>query len=362
MKKQYAFYITNHGFGHASRNIPIIEGILEKEPQSVIHVKTDEIRIEFIRKNLARYKENVIYYTGYQEVGLLLRGQNLEFDTQQMEKLVREDEIHWTENIEKESLFLKSRKIDMVVVDIIAWVLIAAKRCNVPSLLLCNFTWYEMYREFLSEGLCAPYLQAYQMANKIFLYEFGNSKIKEYNTHVEQISMVSRKIDKKNVVKIRDKYMHPLIFVSVGKSIEMQKKYDVSAVAATFIITTGVQLEGENVIKLPEKLICTQDYIAASDYVITKSGWSSLGEIFLNKKKAAIIPRGDNSEDRAVINAIKKNRSAVEMKFEDLQEIELVIERLNAIDENALSVYKDDCYKIVRYIVGEDKRDGQCVN
>ena len=38
--KKIAFYISDHGFGHASRNIPIIRYILEESNNIKIYIKT----------------------------------------------------------------------------------------------------------------------------------------------------------------------------------------------------------------------------------------------------------------------------------------------------------------------------------
>lgn len=351
MKRKFAFYITNHGFGHASRNVRIIQKIFEKDPDAMVYIKTDHLRCEFLKKNLEEYKGKILYYENVVDVGFLLKGPDLEVDAERMRILVEDDEQHWEEYIRREQKFFDEESITFVISDIIAWALIAAKRSNIFSVLLCNFTWYEMYSGLLEERLCLPYLKAYQQAGKIFIYQFGTEKIEKYNANVERVSFISRKVDKVHVNEIKKKYEHPLIFVSVGKSIEMTKKFDVSDVNATFLTTVGVELEGENVIKLPDNLIATQDYIAASDYVITKGGWSTLGEIFLNRKKAAVIARGENSEDIAVMKAINENRTAVEISFEDLRDINSILKKLEGIDTEKMNCYTDDSEKIVNYIM-----------
>lgn len=351
MGKQYAFYITNHGFGHASRNVRIIEGILEREPTTIIHIKSDRIRCEFLQRNLKGYKNSIIYHTNIHDIGFLLKGRELEVDVQRMRMMVEQDERNWPDYIEYEQRFLTENNIDGVVSDIIAWALIAAKRCKIPSVMLCNFTWYEMYSDFLEEYLCLPYLKAYQQAGKIFLYEFGAKTIEKYNANVERVSFVARKINQAHVERIRKEYQHPLVFVSVGKSIEMSEKFDVSDINATFLITAGVELEGKNVIRLPEDLISTQDYITASDYILTKGGWSTLGEIFLNRKRAAIIVRGKNSEDMAVMKAIGEHKTGVNITFKDLKNVDSVLKRMDRIDIRNLERYTDDSEKIVDYII-----------
>ena len=353
MKKEYAFYITNHGFGHASRNARIIQGILEKEPDSVIHIKTDSPRCKFLRKNLKKYEGRILYYSDVSEVGFLLMGEKLEVDVQRMKSLIEEDLKRWHEYIAHEEKFLAERQISVVISDIIPWVLIAADKKKIPSVLLCNFTWFEMYSDFLPQDLCQPYLEAYQKAKKVFIYEFGAEVLDGFFKNAERVSFVSRRTKEGHINEIRERYVHPIVFVSVGKSIEMTEKFDASNFSGTVLATAGVELTGKNVVHLSPDLIATQDYIAASDYVITKSGWATLGEVFLNRKRAAVIARGENSEDRAVIHAITKDQTAIPITFEELNNIPIIIQRLDKLEIGRLKKYHDDAEIIINYIVNK---------
>lgn len=274
-----------------------------------------------------------------------------------MKILIEEDLKKWHEYITHEEKFLVERQISVVISDIIPWILIAADKKKIPSVLLCNFTWFEMYSDFLPQDLCHPYFEAYQKAKKVFIYEFGAEVLDGYFKNAERVSFVSRRTKADHINEIRERYVHPIVFVSVGKSIEMTEKFDVSNFAGTFLATAGVELTGKNVVHLSPDLIATQDYIAASDYVITKSGWATLGEVFLNRKRAAVIARGENSEDRAVIHSIEEDHTAVSITFKDLNNIPLIIERLDKLEIGRLKKYVDDAEMIIDYIVNKISED-----
>lgn len=350
MKKKIVFYITNHGYGHASRNVPIIESLI-KTSDSTIIIKSDPERCAFLQRNLGRYKDRIIYHSNYYDVGFLLKESTYKVDVESLFHKVSKEVSAWPGFIEEECKFLKKEKIDAVITDVIPWVLTAAKKSGIPSVLLCNFTWYEMYKEYLPENLYLPYYQAYNDAEKIFLYELGNKKILDYYKNVELISLISRERDEKKIREIADAYRHPIVFVSVGKSIVMDKNYDVSGFDGTVITTTGVTLKGDNVVRLSSDMINTQDYIAASDYIISKTGWSSLAEIFLNKKKVAVIARGENPEDNAVIHEILKRHCGIQCKFEDLNNIEQIVKQLDTLPENLADCFQDSCIQVVDYIL-----------
>lgn len=351
MKKKIVFYLTNHGYGHAARNVPIIESLLRLSSSTII-IKSDSERCAFLQRNLRQYRDRITYDTSYHEVGFLLKKSTYEVDVYSLFEKVSEEVSAWPLYIERESTFLVQEKVDVVVTDIIPWVLIAAKKNGIPSVLLCNFTWYEMYKEYLPENLCLPYYEAYCNAGKIFLYDLGNKNILNYYQNVEVVSLVSRVRNEEKIAEISNKYKHPILFVSVGKSIVMDKIYDISNFQGTVLATTGVTLKGENVVQLPGTIINTQDYIGASDYIISKTGWSSLAEIFLNGKKAAVISRGDNPEDNAVICEILKRHCGIRCTFDDLNCVEEVLEELDNLSEDATECFEDSSPRIVNYILG----------
>ena len=347
--KKYAFYITNHGFGHASRNIPLIEGILEREPESIIYVKTDAVRCEFMRRNLTKYTEHVYFCDGYQDVGLILQRDSYEIDIQKLKKVVAEEQKRWHTYKQTEIQFLKNQEIDFVISDIIPWILPTARECGIPSVLLCNFTWYEMYKDFLPEELCVPYRDAYRCADKIFVYEFASPQIDTIYPECERVSMLCRKVDEQKAAVIAKQYPHPIVFVSVGKSIEMHESYDVSKAPGTYLTTAGVQLSGDNVTELPKDLINTQDYLKACDYAIIKGGWSTMAEALLNKCKCAVILRGSNSEDDAVRQMVQSYGCMQEISFESLGRMNEVLEKTEKIKPDVFVRFKDDKEKILNY-------------
>lgn len=304
-----------------------------------------------MHRNLKKYEGSIVYDTSYYDVGLILKATTYEVDITMLSNNIKQYLNNWNTYIEHECKFLLQENISVVISDIVPWVLIAAKKSNIPSILLCNFTWYEMYKDYLSADLYMPYYDAYNCADKVFLYAFGNPSILGYYKNIEQVSLVSRCTDQHNIETILDKYERPFLFVSVGKSIVMNSIYNVSAFKGTVFATAGVTLEGENVIQLPPDTINTQDYICASDYVISKTGWSSLAEIFLNKKRAAIIARGNNSEDNYVMQKIKESKCGISCSFDDLHNINHIIEQLDMINTESMNCFWDDSTRIVSYIL-----------
>lgn len=355
MNKKIVFYITGHGYGHASRNVAIIKQLLKSEEDVKIWVKSDRERISFLKRNLLDVEMNIQYASDYYDIGFPLDPHTYEVDADKLYEQAKYEVKQWKEYIKKECEFLKEKKIDVIVSDVIPWVFYAADLLHIPSILLCNFTWYEMYKDYIPSELSECYFKAYNIADKILLYDLGNKEILNIYSNAEQMSLISRTVNIENAEKISQKYKHPIFFVSVGQSIVMEQKYDVSQVQGTFIKTQGVGITGENVVELPSDMIDTQDYIRASDYVISKTGWSSLAEIFLSRKRSAVVARGNNPEDNAVIQEIKDRGCAVVIHFDDLKHMDLIIEKMNVLKLEKLECFKDDAERVVSYILNIQK-------
>jgi UDP-N-acetylglucosamine:LPS N-acetylglucosamine transferase len=83
------------------------------------------------------------------------------------------------------------------------------------------------------------------------------------------------------------------------------------------LCTEGIQFEGSNVIKIPVHTNNTQDYIKASDYVITKAGWSTVAEAVCAKKPMLVIKRDEVAEDRTTLEELIKLDVALSINIEE---------------------------------------------
>lgn len=347
---KYAFYITNHGFGHASRNVPIIKKILKDNLSNHIYIKTDAIRCDFLKRNLSEFIEQISYHEDCKENGLILQTGKMIPDLVKMKKVITTDFLYWNQYIERESQFLLDNKIDVVVADIIPWAIKAAKLCKIPSVLIGNFNWSEMYKSYYGKEIWEPYSNCYKLADKAIWYEIHAKELHNYCRNFECVSLVSRTADTDEVKKIQSQFSKNIIFVSLGASAELSKSIYVEDLPYEFLITRGLNLEGKNVHVLPDNMINTPDYIAASKYVIAKGGWSTVAEILLQKKKCALIFRGDNSEDNHTKAILEGRNQCIGLESSELFDIKTVINRIEQLDPDSYNIYQDDTDRICRII------------
>lgn len=298
--KSIIFYLSDHGFGHASRNIPIIKSLLSSNESLNVIVKTGFFQGKFIESNfLGESRLSVIKES--MDVGLVLKPMSFEIDAPRLESRVWEYVQSWDERITKEIEFLSSLQPDLIVSDIVPWVFHAANKLQIKSVLMTNFTWVEIYKEYLSLPLVKAYQDSYALADEVLIYDLSGVHMKEQFIKYDEVSLCARRFDLLAVAEIQSQYNQPLVFVSVGRSVDLMEEMDVSNEPYHFIVTEGIQLVGENVTYLPKETPNTQDYILASEFVITKAGFGTLAEALLAKKKIAVIERNSIAEDRATV-------------------------------------------------------------
>lgn len=345
------FYITNHGYGHASRNIPIIIRLLEKNPDLYVDVKTDAIRCGFIKRNLENYANRIKYYDDCTEVGFILKKGTLIPDVSQMQYEIERDQARWGTYFQRETEYLRKERPQLVVADVVSWAIRAASQMRIKSLLIGNFTWDQMYRYFLDEKYWMPYYENYKMAERAIWYEPHASVLDGYCAHTQQCSMVTRKIDDKMVKAIKSQCSLPIVFVSYGGSMELTQEVNVEHLPYVFFITKGVRLAGCNVHCLPSDMINTPDYIAAADYIIAKGGWSTVAEILLQRKKCALIFRRDNPEDNITKGILEQRGHCIQIQEEELIDIGSIIKKIDRLVPENYDMYYDSTEKISNIIM-----------
>ena len=313
--KLVIFYLSDHGFGHAARNIPIIRRLLAVDQAINIIVKTGLAQGDFIQSNfLGESRLSVIKES--MDVGLVLKSMSFELDVPALEARVAQYIESWEQRIEREVEFLTHKQPDLIVSDIVPWVFHAAEQENITSVLISNFTWIEIYEEYLRAELVKAYQDCYDLADEVFMYELSSSKMKDRFAKYDEISLCAREFDLSAVAEIQSRYELPIVFVSVGRSVDLAEEIDVSNEPYHFIVTEGIQLIGENVTYLPKETPNTHDYVCASEFVITKAGFGTVAEALLAKKKISVIERDRIAEDRATVEWLVNRGLALPIQYE----------------------------------------------
>jgi len=144
--RSIVYYITAHGYGHGTRSCDIIRALRSADGDVRIIVKTD-LPVDFME---SRLPADVELLPGAFDVGLIQKDSievDLAASLETNEKLyAREEEL-----ITQEAVFLRNERISVVVADIPAIPLAAARQAGIPNIACGNFGWDWIYADFVGQ-------------------------------------------------------------------------------------------------------------------------------------------------------------------------------------------------------------------
>lgn len=193
--------------------------------------------------------------------------------------------------IDQETRWLQQNKIDLILSDASSMPLKVAHRAGIPSVLICNFTWHDIYSHFPGaekrQGILDTLKDEYALASLQILPQchivndviqnkkevgFIARKGKDVRSRLEQVLGIS--LNDKTVVFI---YLGDMGAQSVQWE-NLEKLEDM-----VFLTRDPLPKNFGNLFVLDERFLY-QDLIATSDIVCTKAGYSTLATAFAHNK------------------------------------------------------------------------------
>lgn len=341
------FYLSDHGFGHIARNLPIIAEAVRRT-EDLVYLVCGAKHLDFARANLQELLTpeqlaRVCYRTEHTDIGLILQPGTLLVDAPALTRACEDYLSCLPERSAREASWLKAHDIAAALCDMPLWSISACAQAGVPLLYLGNFTWTELYREFLPERIWKAYAVEYAKIRHGMLYALHNLEMLEFlpGTELTETSLVARPFHPEQIAAIRSRHACPIVFVALGMSAQFTRPVSVEGVKAHFYTTEGVPLTGSNVTTVPYTTLNTQDYVAAADYVITKAGWGTVAECLLSRKPMALFARDSVLEDRTTIRLLEEQGLAVKITYEQLADMPALLNELKQIHYPAQTGYYD---------------------
>ncbi|MEE4195259.1 MAG: glycosyltransferase [Anaerolineae bacterium] len=316
--KTIAFFISPHGFGHASRATAVMQAILRQQESVDFLIFTTIPEWFFKDQGLISYQ----YILSSHDVGLV---QLTPFEEDLPETLNRLDAIFpYSVNLISRTVEqLKKAAVDLVICDIAPLGLVAAKQCGIPSLLIENFTWDWIYK---------PYVDAYpQFGEFIDLFD-SIFPLADYHIQAEPICQRLSNVPKVNEpisrsfsitpTAIREKLgiqnHQQLVLISFGGNREQfDNPQFLNEYEKTIFLIAGrgeTLTRNNNVISVPHNgPYYHPDLIRAADIIIGKAGYSTLAEVVLAGKPFAFISRESNAESAVLARHILNTIPAIEI-------------------------------------------------
>ena len=350
-----ALYISSHGFGHMTRCLGIMENILNNSDYN-LYIACSKKQNDFARIYLEEYKDRIIYKDLVTDIGLVNKENSLEVDKSSLQQKLLEFTSSWDDLVNNEYDFIKNLNIKCVVSDISPIGTLVGNKLQLPVVLITNFTWVEQYEYIgIDESIIDKYRQAYSYVTKFIKYDLCLPMSSINCEDINEAGFTCREIDLDKVDKIKQQYGKS-IMVTCGKSANLNT-INIKNFKGTIFTTSGIDITCEedcNVVNLPIDILDTQNYITASDMVITKAGWGTIAEAVLGHTNLVLIERPSAKEDSFNIEKIKENKLGISISEKDLSTIDiqsLENKLKNNIDYEKLNTYKNDVDEIVELIL-----------
>lgn len=312
-----AYFISPHGFGHASRSSAVMEALKKLCPGIHFEIYTT-IPEWFFQDSL---NDGYTYHYLKSDIGLVQKDP-LNADIPETIRCL-EKFIPFESNLIKSLAHtIRQKKCQLVLCDISPMGIEVAKEAGILSVLIENFTWDWIYQ---------GYKDQYPDLEKVIKFKKNLFEAADYHIQTEPICIpgkpdlstnpISRKV-RVNKTEFRDKLgmadNQKLVTITMGGipqeytlSEKMQRKSEFF-----FVIPGGCTslVKKGNLILLPHKSdIFHPDLINASDMVIGKLGYSTLSEIYHTGCPFGYISRPDFLESEKLSRFIQKNMVGIDI-------------------------------------------------
>lgn len=312
-----AFYISGHGFGHASRQIEIINALHRRRPDLSFLIRSAVSRRLLDRTVTPPFHLDARPCdTGVVQIDALHLDARATID--------RAREFYgrgFMARIDADAQVLREHRVALVVSDAPPLACAAAHNADIPSIVISNFTWdwiYEEYREYLDRtpGLIHTIRDAYAHAREAWRLPMHGG-FESFQT-IQDVPFVAR-----HARHTRDEVRRQLGLPLEGRvALSSFGGYDVKGIDLraldthprwTVVMTThdAHPVTAPGVVPVPESRIYEigfryEDLVAACDVVVTKPGYGIVSECIANHTALVYTDRGRFAEYPVLVAEIPK--------------------------------------------------------
>jgi L-arabinokinase len=330
------FYVSGHGFGHATRSIEVINAVFAKRPEMRIGVRTSVPRWLFD----LTVKGKVTYSTLECDTGVV-QIDSLNLD--EADSIRRASAFHsdLVTRAASETRMLRELGAGLIVGDIPPLAFAVGAAAGIPSIALGNFTWDWVYSEYprvrLAPSLLPTIRGAYAKASMALRLPMSAGF--ESFTNVKDIPFIAQHASRtrEEVCKLLkipgDK---PIVLASFGgyglpgldtDSLSKFKKYTVVSTSNVSVgrarkDTATTERKG-SFISINEEVMYDagvryEDLIGAAEAVVTKPGYGIVAECIANDAAVLYTSRGHFPEYDIIVEEMPKYLRSAFISQDDL--------------------------------------------
>ena len=148
------FYVSGHGFGHASRSIELIRALLTRRPDARVVVRTAAPRRLFTA--MADAPAPTVDVQALEADTGIVQVDSLRLDEEETARQAARFHATFDRRVAGEADLLQRERADVVIGDIPPLAFAAAARAGVPSVAVGNFTWDWIYSIYPAFDRLAP--------------------------------------------------------------------------------------------------------------------------------------------------------------------------------------------------------------
>jgi hypothetical protein len=317
-----AYFITSHGFGHASRACAVMQSLQKSIPDIHFYLYTT-IPDWFVKES------GIVHYNLQSietDIGLL---QTSPFDIDFPSTLIKlsEFQITYGSTVDQLCSDMLKKKIDFIICDVAAMGISVADCACIPSFLIENFTWdwiYDCYKDEYPEfdKYARRIKQTLTKANHRYLTEPFCQYPRSLRGIAKPISRSTRQSAKLTREQLNIPESHKIILLSMG-GIPDQIQINASSMNKpniTYIVPgIGETIQHiENTIFLPHHSnFYHPDLVHCADAIIAKVGYSTIAEAYAANIPMGYIPRYDFPESKFLSSYIEDKLNGVEIKLKE---------------------------------------------
>jgi L-arabinokinase len=303
------FYISGHGYGHASRSLEVINALSRRRPELAIAVRSS-VPAWFLEEGTAAVVDGVSVEvdTGVAQIG------GLQLDEAETARRARDFYARFNERVAAEVASLRRTGATVVVGDIPPLAFAAAAGAGIPSVAIGNFTWdwiYEAYPTFAASapGVLDTIRTAYAQAT-IALRLPLHGGFAPLRLVVRDLPLIARRA-RLDRARARHALGLPLdgvvVLASFGAYGAALPYAEIAAHAAFTLVVTDAEAASDDQ-TAPRQLrqfkrrelgglgVRYPDVVAAADVVVSKPGYGIVSECIANGAALLYTSRGRFAE------------------------------------------------------------------
>jgi L-arabinokinase len=310
LRSSLIYYITAHGYGHGVRSCDIINALRRTDPELNIRVVSD-LPVDFLRSRLDLPID--AYCSGSIDVGMS-QVDSIRVDVEQTLRNIQSLLTRRAQLIAKERGFLRDHHAGLVVCDIPAMPIEAARAEGIPAIAVGNFAWDWIYEEFIGRDkqwreVVDVFRSAYRQTDLLLQLPFSEP-MAAFPRRLE-IPLVSspglnRRADLASSCNIDPAKKWVLLSFSTLEWGHDALRQVESLSEYVFLTVRPLEWPGKNFRSIDRHQVSFSDVIASCDFVVSKPGYGILSECVVNEKPLVYAERTDFREYPILEKALKK--------------------------------------------------------